>query len=441
MKRRHFLSAAAATAAATGMSVALGRPAAADPPPGRGWNGKVRTGFDVLAADHYDLLRGKKVGIISNPTAVTRDLRHEVDVMHASGEVELTAVFGPEHGFRGTAQAGGSEGFFVDPATGLPVYSLYGAGISATVNTLTSAGIEVIAFDIQDVGTRFYTYIWTMYRSLAAAAIMGMPFVVLDRPNPLGGRAAMGPVLHPEFETGVGLKPIAQQHGMTVGELARLFNEQFVPADANGRQADLTVVPMQGWRRGQYFDETGVPWVMPSPNMPTLDTALVYPGFGMFEGTNFAEGRGTTRPFELVGAPYADYRLRDALAAQNLPGAGFRENYFVPTFSKYSSPASTVGGVQVYVTDRDAFDSIRAAVAVMVTAKQLYPDDWSFDGYAIDGGPGFAPTWVDSLSGSTWIRTAVEAGKSTDEIVAGWQDELAQFSALRSQYLIYAKGQ
>ncbi len=439
MRRRDFLSAAAITVATTGLSVELAGPAAASPPPSRGWNGTVATGFDVLAADGYRLLHGQRVGMISNPTAVTRDLTHEVDVMHRSDGVHLVAVFGPEHGFRGTAQAGGSEGFFTDPATGLPVYSLYGAGISATVDTFSDAGVDVVVFDIQDVGTRFYTYIWTMYRSMAAAAIMGLPFVVLDRPNPLGGRAATGPVLHPEFSSGVGVKAIAQQHGMTVGELAQLFNDQFLPADAGGKRADLKVVPMRGWRRGQYFDRTGVPWVMPSPNMPTLDTALVYPGFGMFEGTNFAEGRGTTRPFELIGAPYCDFQLRDALAAQRLPGAGFRENYFVPTFSKYSAPASTVAGVQVYVTDRDSFDPIRTAVAVMVTARQLYPDDWSFDGYAIDGGPGFQPDWVDYLSGSTWIRTSVEAGRSTDEIAAGWQDELAQFATLRETFLIYRK--
>ncbi len=440
MKRRTFLSAAAVTVAATGLSVERAGQAAASPRRGHRPHHGVRTGFEVFAGDRYGLARGHRFGIISNPTAVTDDLAHEVDVMHASPDIDVVAVFGPEHGFRGTAQAGGSEGFFTDPATGLPVYSLYGAGIQQTVDTFTSSGIDMVGFDIQDIGTRFYTYIWTMYRSMAAAAIMGIPFVVLDRPNPLGGRAASGPVLHPEFSSGVGVKPIAQQHGMTVGELARLFNDRFVPDDAGGARADLHVVPLRGWRRGQYFDTTGVPWVMPSPNMPTLDTALVYPGFGMFEGTNFAEGRGTTRPFELVGAPYADYHLRDALTEQRLPGAGFRENYFIPTFSKYSNPSSTVAGIQVYVTDRDAFDPIRTAVAVMVTARNLYPDDWSFDGYQIDGGPAFSPDWVDYLSGSEWIRTSVQAGRSTDEIVAGWQEELHDFARLRDQYLIYREG-
>jgi len=438
MKRREFLSAgAAATVAGVGLSTPLADGATASSPPGRGLDGKVQTGFDVLAAGHYQLVAGKKLGIISNPTGIVHDLSHEVDVMHASSEVNLTAVFGPEHGFRGTAQAGGSEGFSTDPATGLPVYDLFGAGISDMAAIFTKSGIEVLSFDIQDIGARFYTYIWTMYQSMAAAAVLGMPYVVLDRPNPIGGVAPTGPIMHPGFESGVGLKPIAQQHAMTVGELAQLFNDQFVPGDANGKKADLTVVPMRGWRRGHYFDETGLPWVMPSPNVPTLDTAIVYPGFGMFEGSNFAEGRGTTRPFELVAAPYGDYRLREALTQENLPGTAFRENYFTPTFGKYSGPASTLGGIQVYITDRDAFDAIRTALTVMVTARRLYPNHWSFNGFELDGGPAFAHNWVDFLSGSEWIRTSVEASKTTDEIVAGWQGELARFATLRDKYLIY----
>jgi len=437
MKRRGFLSAAAGTIAAAGMSAPLACAAAASPPPKRGGSGMVRTGFDVFASSHYRHAAGKKLGVISNPTGVTRDLTHEVDVMHSAREVNLVAVFGPEHGFRGSAQTGGTGGFFTDPETGLPVYSLDGSDADQTTDTITKAGVDLLAFDIQDVGTRFYTYIWTMYYGMVAAARLGIGFLVLDRPNPLGGRAPKGPTVRKELQTSVGLKPIALQHGMTVGELARLFNDQFVPGDAAGKKADLTVVPMENWRRGQYFDETGVPWVLPSPNLPTLDTALVYPGFGMFEGTNFAEGRGTTRPFEMIAAPYGDYHLHEALNEENLPGARFRENYFTPTFGKYSSPASTLRGIQVYVTDRDSFDAIRTAVAVMVTAKRLYPNDWSFNGNELAGGPAFVPTWVDNLSGSDWIRTSVEAGRTTDEIVAGWQDELAQFAALREKYLIY----
>lgn len=397
----------------------------------------VLTGFDEFAARGFPHAAGHRLGVVSNPTAVTGDLGHIVDIMHASPDVDLVAVFGPEHGFRGTAQAGEAERPFTDPRTGLGVYNLYGASVEEVIESFTRAKVTMVAFDIQDIGARFYTYIWMMYRSMVAAAIMGVPFLVFDRPNPLGGHPARGPVLEPRFASDVGMKPIAQQHGMTVGELARLFNDQYVADDAGGSVADLSVLRARHWRRGQYFDQTGLPWVMPSPNVPTLDSALTYPGFGMFEGTNLAEGRGTTRPFELIGAPYLDHHLAETLAAAELPGAGFREVYFSPTFSKYSHPASTAAGVQVYITDRDAFDPIRSAVAVMVAANRLYPDDWSFNGYEIDGGPPFEPDWIDSLSGSTWIRDSVQARKSADEIVAGWQDELAQFNRLRARFLLY----
>ncbi|WP_203218049.1 exo-beta-N-acetylmuramidase NamZ family protein [Nocardia terpenica] len=235
-----------------------------EPPPA-----VVRTGFDRFAADGYRPVTGKMFGIIANPTAITSDLTHEVDVMHASPQVNLTAVFGPEHGFRGTAQAGGGEGTYTDPKTGLPVYNMYGSDLADIVALVRQSGVQALGFDIQDVGARFYTYIWTMYLGLAAAAVLGLPFIVLDRPNPLGGTRPSGPVMHPGLESLVGLKPICQQHAMTVGELALLFNDRFVPEDAGGAKADLTVITMQGWQRGMRYDRTGLPWVMPSPNMPT----------------------------------------------------------------------------------------------------------------------------------------------------------------------------
>jgi uncharacterized protein YbbC (DUF1343 family) len=393
----------------------------------------VETGFGRFAADGYQLVAGKKFGIIANPTSITDDLTHEVDLMHASSDVNLTAVFGPEHGFRGTAQAGGGESTYTDPKTGLPVYNMYGIDVPSTVTLVQQSGVEVLGFDIQDAGARFYTYIWTMYLGLAAAATLGIPFIVLDRPNPLGGLRPSGPVMQPGLETFVGLKPISQQHAMTVGELATLFNEEFVPSDAGGRKAELTVVPMRGWRRGMYYDETGLPWVMPSPNMPTPDTALVYYGTCLFEGTNLSEGRGTTRPFELVTAPYIDYRWADTLdlelASLGLSGTRFREEYVDPSFDKYAN--TVCGGLQCYITDRGAFDAITTAVAMLVTAKRLYPGSfgWQY--------PGRDPLWVDKLSGSSWIRTSVDAGKSTQEIVAGWQQDLAAFARLREHYLLY----
>jgi uncharacterized protein YbbC (DUF1343 family) len=442
MRRRNFLSAAATAAVAPGIaSLALESPARAATGAGSGGVGSaalprpvVKTGFDRFAADGYQLVTGKKFGIIANPTSIVSDLTHEVDIMHASPEVNLTAVFGPEHGFRGTAQAGGGEGTYTDPKTGLPVYNMYGTDVASTVTLVQQSGVQALGFDIQDVGARFYTYIWTMYLGLAAAATLGIPFIVLDRPNPIGGAKPSGPVMQPQLETFVGMKPICQQHAMTVGELAELFNDQFVPADAGGRKAELTVVPMQGWRHGMYYDQTGLPWVMPSPNMPTLDTALVYYGLCLFEGTNLSEGRGTTRPFELVTAPYIDYNWADTLnaelAANGLHGTRFREEYVEPTSDKYQN--TVCGGLQCYVTDRGSFDAITTAVAMLATARRLYPSSFGW------GYPGLEPsTWVDNLSGSDWIRTSVDAGKSTGEIVAGWQAELAEFTHLREKYLIY----
>ncbi|WP_405164760.1 DUF1343 domain-containing protein [Nocardia sp. NBC_01499] len=422
MRRRNFPPADAGrrTAAGRGDGAELTHPV-------------VRTGFDRFAADGYQLVAGKKFGIIANPTAIESDLTHEVDVMHAAAAVNLTAVFGPEHGFRGTAQAGGGEGTYTDPKTGLPVYNMYGTDVADTVTLVRQSGVQALGFDIQDVGARFYTYIWTMYLGLVAAAVLGIPFIVLDRPNPLGGARPSGPVMHPGLETFVGMKPICQQHAMTVGELALLFNDHFVPADAGGRKAELTVVAMRGWRRGMYYDQTGLPWVMPSPNMPTPDTALMYYGLCLFEGANLSEGRGTTRPFELITAPYIDYHWLDALNAEletnGVHGTRFREEYVRPTFDKYEN--TVCGGLQCYITDRGSFDAITTAVAMLVTVRRRYPDGfgWQY--------PGRDAIWVDKLSGSDWIRTSVDAGKDTAEIVAGWQAELAEFARLRKEYLMY----
>ncbi|QIA26585.1 DUF1343 domain-containing protein [Thermaerobacter sp. PB12/4term] len=386
---------------------------------------RVRTGLEVLLTDRLDLIRGKRVGIITNPTGVLPDLRHGVDALATAEGVHVVAIFGPEHGFRGSAQAGGSEGSYVDERTGVPVYDLYGKNRDAIAQLFQNTGVEVVLFDIQDVGTRYYTYIWTMADALEAAALAGTEFIVLDRPNPTGGIQAEGPVLHPEYSSFVGRYPIAQRHGMTVGELALLFNDRFVPDRTGGRRAQLTVIPMQGWFRDMYYEETGLPWVMPSPNMPTVDTAMAYIGMGLMEGTNLSEGRGTTRPFELIGAPYIDWQLSHRLAHAKLPGVRFREAYFAPTFSKYAG--RTIGGIQLYVTDRDEFDPIRTAITIIVETKRLYGDrfQWRSD------------FWIDRLTGSTQVRTAVDAGQSPEAIVAGWQDELAEFRALREQYLLY----
>ncbi|RZU53744.1 uncharacterized protein YbbC (DUF1343 family) [Krasilnikovia cinnamomea] len=385
----------------------------------------VRTGLDRLAATGWAMLTGTRVGIISNPTGVDRHYRHLVDLMHADGRVDIAGVFGPEHGFRGSAQAGGSEGTGVDARTGLTVYDAYGADPGRWAALYSRAGVRTVVFDIQDVGARFYTYIWTLYDSMVAAARAGLRYVVLDRPNPIGGRA-YGPVLDPAYASGVGRKPIAQQHGMTVGELARLFNGEFVGADA-GRTVALEVVACRGWVPGT--GAFGAPWVLPSPNMPTLDTALVYPGTAMFEGVaTITEGRGTTRPFELVGGPGLDHHWGDRLNAAGLGGVRFREAYFTPTAGRFAG--TLCAGVEVRVSDRWAFDPVRTGVAMLVEARRYPHFAWRVDAGAY---------WIDKLTGSDRLRAMVDAGAGADEAVAAWGAELAAFEARRRPYLLYRR--
>lgn len=379
----------------------------------------LRTGFEQLQTSGYAPLRGRRLGIVTNPTGVTRAARHIVDVMHADTRVGLTAVFGPEHGFRGTAQAGGSEGRYDDPATGLPVYDTYLKSGRPLADIFTASGVDTVVFDIQDVGARFYTYIWTLYDCMEAAQLAGKRFVVLDRPNPVTGRAALGPVLHKEFATFVGRQPVAQAHGMTVAELARLFNGEFLAAPV-----ELTTVLMSGWKRSDFYDASGLPWVPPSPNMPTADTALVYSGTCLFEGTNLSEGRGTTRPFELLGAEGVDGRWALEAERLGLPGVHFREAYFAPTFSKFQG--KTIGGLQIHVHDRAAYDPVRTGIALLVSAKKV----WSGFTWRSD-------QWIDKLTGSTGVRTMIDAGATADEVVAAWQDELTAFQRIRKEYLLY----
>jgi uncharacterized protein YbbC (DUF1343 family) len=407
VRRRHLLLGAPALALT---------PKASAEPRHRG----VTTGAELLAADGWRRLAGKKVGVVTNPTGVLRDQTHIVDSMVAAGQRPV-AAFGPEHGFRGTAQAGGSEGDYADPRTGIAVYDAYGASAAKLAGMFTKAGVDTVVFDIADVGARFYTYIWTLYTTMQAAAATGAAVVVLDRPNPVGG-TARGPQLDPAYATGVGRKPIAQQHGLTVGELAGLFDGEFLPADG-GRVRSLDVVWARGWRRDLL--DTGLPWVPPSPNMPTQDTALVYPGTCLFEGTVLSEGRGTTRPFETVGAPDVDWRWAERLNTLGLPGVLFRETYFSPTFNKFQG--KTCGGVALQLTDPQRFDAIRAAVAMLVTARALYPQVFAWR----------SDNWIDKLSGSDRLRRMVDAGAGTDEVVGAWDGELTAFQRLRQPYLRY----
>ena len=423
--RRRLLAGASGAAVSGGLVPHVA--SAADGGRGRG----VRTGADRAAADGWSALAGQKIGVITNPTGILSDsLRSIVDEMHESGRVEIVGIFGPEHGFRGTAQAGESEDTFIDPRTGLTVYDAYGADAAAMERMLATAGVETLVFDIQYVGARFYTYIWTMYTAMRAAVRTRARFVVLDRPNPVGGRAR-GPMMTEPYTSGVGEEAIVQAHGMTVGELAELADEHFLPEDEGKRLRHLRVIECEGWRRSMLFDETGLTWIPPSPNIPTPDTALLYPGTGMFEGTNLSEGRGTARPFELVGAPFVDHRWAARLERRRVPGVSFREAWFVPTFSKHET--KTCGGVQVHIDDPERVDAIRVGVEMLVAAHDLYPkfawrqDDWDEE----------RPYWIDKLTGSTRLRRMIDRGDDADEVVDAWSAELRSFERRRRSHLRY----
>ena len=424
---RRGLFRASGIAAAAGAVSGIAVPAVAKQPSDgtRGRRHGLINGADVASADGWSMLAGRRVGIITNPTGVLKDFTSIVDDMVAQG-VTVGAVFGPEHGFRGTAQAGSSEPTSTDPRTGVTVYDAYGANATKLAGFYTESGVDTVVFDIQDAGARFYTYIWTMWSGIQAAAMTGVKFMVLDRPNPLGGRAR-GPVLKPEFASGVGQLEIAQQHGMTVGELARYFNATFMTRIGLEPLTAIDVVQVQDWKREMDIESLADRWVMPSPNMPTPQTATVYPGTGMFEATNMSEGRGTTRPFELIGAPYGDYRWAADLNERGLAGVDFREAYFVPTFSK--NQGKVCGGVQVHLIDPGAVDALAVGTHMLVAARDLYEGfDWRGD----------AGRWIDLLTGSDRFRAQFESGASAPEIISAWQRDLRRFVVDTNRFLLYA---
>lgn len=384
---------------------------------------RVMSGLDSLLDTRRDLLRGLRVGLISNPTGVTADVTSNVDALREAG-VNLVALYGPEHGFASHVQDGLEVGHGVDERTGLPVYSLYGEARKPTPEML--GGIDALVFDIQDAGVRFYTYLWTMALCMQAAAENGLRFVVLDRPNPITGMRAEGPVLEPGYESYVGLYPVALRLGLTVGELARLVNDHF------GVGADLTVIPLEGWRREMWYDETGLPWVAPSPNLPSLDTAIVYPGTCLVEGTNLSEGRGTTRPFEMIGSPWLDgFALAEALNDLGLAGVRFRPTAFIPTFSKHAN--ETCYGVQLHVTDRDAFMPVPAALHLIAAARSQSPARFAWASYFPEGTRPF-----DLLIGNGTVRAQLDEGTPVNHIVAAWAAGLAQWTALIAPHQLYA---
>lgn len=384
---------------------------------------KFRLGIEVLLQDRIDLIKDKRVGLITNPTGVDQNLTSIVDLLYNHPNVKLTALYGPEHGVRGDAQAGQYVEKYIDEKTGLPVYSLYGATKKPTSEMLEN--IDVLLFDIQDVGTRFYTYIYTMALAMEAAKEKNIPIIVLDRPNPISGTKVEGPVLEEKYSSFIGEYPIPVRHGMTVGELAKLFNEEFEI------DADLTVVEMEGWKRNMYYGDTPLHFVLPSPNMPTLDTALVYPGAALIEGTNVSEGRGTTRPFELIGAPFINSTdLAAKLNAYKLPGVTFRAASFTPTFSKHANKLSH--GVQIHITNRNAYKPFETGLTIVKTIHDMYPNEFQFRAPNSAG-----ISFFDNLVGNGSIRADIQAGKSVEEMKATWQQDLEKFMDTREKYLLY----
>jgi uncharacterized protein YbbC (DUF1343 family) len=387
----------------------------------------VRLGIEQLLTGDRPLIAGKRVALLSNPASVDGAFRHSADALFDDPGLQVVALFGPQHGFRSDLQDNMIETPHErDLRRRVPIYSLYSETREPTPEMLRD--VDVLVIDLQDVGTRVYTYIYTMANCMRAAARHGVPVVVCDRPNPIGGVAVEGPALRPDYASFVGQFPIPLRHGMTIGEIARLFNGEF------GISAPLEVVPLDGWKRSMYFDETHLPWVIPSPNLPTLDSAIVYPGAVLIEGTLLSEGRGTTRPFELIGAPGIDAeRLASAMNARRLPGVHVRPVSFEPTFQKHAKTAC--GGCQLHVTDRASFRPVRTAVELMAEFKRQHPPTFAWRQppyeYEHDKWP------IDILYGSDRLRAALDRGDDVGPLVESWSEDEHAFRRVRDRYLMY----
>lgn len=387
----------------------------------------VKVGIEALRDNKFTILQGQRVGLVVHPASVDSRLEHTVDVFLREKGGYLKALFGPQHGVRGDTQANMVEWEgYQDPHTGLPVYSLYGKTRKPTRQMLEN--IDTLVFDLQDIGSRYYTFIWTMALCIQACAEHGKRMVVLDRPNPINGVSLEGPVLSPDFDSFVGLYPIPVRHAMTVGELAPMFNKVF---DIG---CNLEVVKLEGWNRKDWFDETSLPWVMPSPNIPTLNTTTVYPGLCLLEGTNLSEGRGTTRPFEVFGAPWIEpYQLLSVLDEEKLSGVVFRPLYFTPTFNKWVG--ELCGGFQIHVLNRDIFLPFITGVAIIKAIHKLYPNDFRWKDPPYEYEEEKLP--FDILVGNDKLRQAIERGEPLQVMWEGWAKDLESFKEMRKEYLLY----
>jgi uncharacterized protein YbbC (DUF1343 family) len=391
--------------------------------------GKWRTilGLERLLEQRLDLVGGARVGLVCNQASVDHTFRHAADLLHEHPDVNLTALFGPQHGIRGDVQDNMIETeHSVDQVTGIPIHSLYSETREPTSAML--ADVDVLVFDMQDVGCRIYTFAYTMANCMRAAKAFNKKILVCDRPNPINGKDVAGNVLEPDQASFVGQFPIPTRHGMTLGELALMFNDHF------NIGCELEVVRMNGWKRESWHDETDAPWVMPSPNIPTVQSATVFPGTVHFEGTQISEGRGTTRPFELIGAPYiVPQEYAAELSGLSLPGVFFRSCVFRPTFQKHAG--ASCGGVQIHVLDRDRFEPVTVGVAMVKVAYDMYADSFRWKEppyeYVYDRNP------FDVIAGTTKIREVIEQGSTLKAIVDSWQAPLREFLKVRERYLLY----
>ncbi len=387
----------------------------------------VRFGLEKILSERLDALKNLRVGLICNQASVNHQFQHAADLFQDNTGINLVKLFGPQHGIRGDVQDNMIEtAHGIDKATGLPIYSLYSETREPTEEMLS--GLDALVFDLQDVGCRVYTFIYTMGNSMIACAKFGKKMFVLDRPNPIGGIAVEGSTLVKGHESFVGQYPIPMRHGLTVGELAKLFNEKF---EIN---CELEVISMDGWERIDFYDETDASWLMPSPNIPAVDTTIVFPGMVFFEGTQVSEGRGTTRPFEIVGAPYIDAKqYADALDSLKLSGVVFRPINFLPTFQKHTG--KTCGGVFVHIIDREAFEPVITGLAMVKTVVDLYPGEFKWKNppyeYVFDRNP------FDVIAGTEKTRNMIEHGSSVKDIKLSWQTDVEDFKKLREHFFLY----
>ncbi|WP_027625445.1 exo-beta-N-acetylmuramidase NamZ family protein [Clostridium lundense] len=380
--------------------------------------GKVKLGIDNI--DKYmDIFENKKVGLITNPTGMDSNFNSTIDLLNE--RTNLVALYSPEHGVRGDIQAGEMVDNYIDENTGLNVYSLYGKSKRPSYDMLKN--IDVLVFDIQDVGSRFYTYLYTMAYAMESCKKFNKIFVVLDRPNPIGGEEVEGNILDVNYKSFIGLYPITQRYGLTIGEVALLFNNEFKIG------CDLKVIKMDGWERNMYFEDTNLPWIMPSPNIPTIDTALIYSGTCIFEGTNISEGRGTTKPFEVIGTPWLNpYTISEEMNLINLPGVKFRPVYFTPTFSKHKGDLCK--GVQVHITNRKEFKPVRTGLSLLFKIKQQSKDKFQFSPPYTE----FGKHMIDYNTGGSSVRE----GKATlQQLISIWDEDRRKFTNIKEAYHIY----